>query len=875
MAKRLSTPSEIAGTERARRKERGVTKEGTPRGTRSKKTKAQKELEANKTAAAQGRREKKAAEEAPTFVAPSGDVQEMSGRATGLSEDIGGGLTAAELAQSGANLDIATGVLDDPNIDWSKVGVTKAGWAAYKKSLSEPKKVRTPEQQAQEERVAKRTAADRAAATKAALQPTITGMPASIPLNTRQAKHRQRFFTGESRIRTANPPGQRVVDKDPQTGEPVIREIPRPTPSGTRSIRKSIDIPAEKLANLATGALAAAQWRGELGKLAQSQTRTDPTAKGSTSARQMDDGTTEFVTSDELVRRATPKEALQSAEGQKLIQDEEARKALGLQRQAPGKVSFPGIATKGVVGSSEITPEFQANVEAAVKRKESIKSEPITTESNIQTDWGAPVKDVYDEDKIKSTVAQVAAASKAGNRNYEVSRYPKDTPRGDYQRSKISPMPHGVTPLSEPIELEGSNETERLRSHLASLSPSRRAQELEDLAEASRGRTGVQEPLTKKTESMGLRETQRETVFEPMAKANKALARAVGRDIGSQTSDEAAQTFAIEEGTQRYIQNELMMPPKTSPSQSALRYRVRDARSIGRGLDQTRLTGSGKASPLNDTQIALIRAGALGPATEEGRKQAIEAAKAEGRTPEEARSKGAKKGRELSEKAYLRRMATQTRYWETNPGEVGAMTIMTGEGKVGSIQGPERAVKYPATPASTIQVKSSREAALARIWGPKSVIPDESTGGDVEAPVGKVDRRRRVVKAPITWEQPATGMFSTESNKTAAMERPADIEARAQRTALAATKPEVRSARAALVNAPSPITGTSNLWSRNELSGFESLVTGWKDRSRMLSPDVVVGSAIEKGSEAKFESPQQVLSREEATRKKMGPQFNR
>lgn len=879
MAKRKATEQEIASTERKRRKERGVTKEGTPRGTKPGKSKAASEKEKNLEASRRAAQLKKAAETEPTYINTSSEVSDLSGRATGLAEDVGGGLTANELAESGAYLDITTGGAGDPDIDWGKVQVTQEGMERYKKALSEPKKVRTAKQAAQESSVETRTREQRATAAKASVKPATdlaTGrvLPPSVPLNPKQAKQRQSFFTGDTRIRTANPPSQRVVDFDPLTGAPVVRQIPRPSASGVRSLRNTVDIPAQKVADLATGALAAAQWLDQLKGIAQTQTQVDPTKKGSTTPVQTATGETEFVTSDESVRRSTMKEALQSEEGQDILQSEEARKLLGLQRQSPGKPAFSGITSKGVVGSTEVTPEFEANVQAAVKKAEDVKTAPVTDETGLETDYGAPISEVYDEEKAKSIVADFAKKAAGGNRRYEVRQGPKDTPRGKYQTSAIKPLPSGTTPVEDGDVIEGANETERLRNKLAELGPEKGMAMAETLKEASRGRGVVQEPLTKQTESQGLRKVQRELEFEPMAKAHKALSRAAGVDIGSQTADEAAETFSIEEGTKRFIQNELMMPPKTAASQSALAIRNRDARDIGRALDQTRISTLGRATPLNDAQIARIRAGALGPSTEEGRVQAIEEAK------KVSEASGRTKGREIANQRYLRRMATQTRYWETNPGEVGAMTIMTGEGKVGSIAGPDRAVKYPETPSSTIQDTATREAILGRMWEPKSVVPDGS-GGEVEAP-GKYDRRRRVVKPATVWEQPATGMFSAESNRTASMPRPADVEGAASRAAIQATKPEVRQARAALANAPSAIRraedGGTGLWNRAETSAFESLVTGWKERARMTSPDVVTGTTIEKGSEATFESPQQVFSREEATRaarKKMGPQFNR
>lgn len=120
---------------------------------------------------------------------------------------------------------------------------------------------------------------------------------------------------------------------------------------------------------------------------------------------------------------------------------------------------------------------------------------------------------------------------------------------------------------------------------------------------------------------------------------------------------------------------------------------------------------------------------------------------------------------------------------------------------------------------------------------------------------------------------------------------PAEVDAAKVKSLREATSPEVHRVGAALAGGRTPLAApatskkvggewvqtpspdTSYLWSRKEMEGFEALVTGWKDRARMIDPGLIVGSRVEE--KPKFESAQQVFSREEAARKKMGPQFNR
>ena len=751
MAKRKATKNEIAKTERNRRKTAGVTKSGLPRGYNKKKPST---LEIQEEAI---RQPTKASDIASQEMGQGYEEEqrEISGRTTSLSEDAPGPTSAAALVESGAYLDPAgsaagrdiwePGTKLTPKekeiIENTRVNLDQFDeWK--KQNLGNRKVTTTAAEERAGRRVQARTAADRRAQLIRSVKPSVdltTGQvtPPSRPLTVAEAKARQAAFTGEpGRVRTANPPGQRVINTDRKTGEPVINTVPRPNPLTVRSVARTVDAPLRRAAGEAESALAGAEARLAVERAKKGKMVSGPESDARTFATTTPSGDVRFVTSTD--REMSVSEALNDPSIREGLTKEQ-RQALDLEKRDIGKTRQTRIG-KNVVGRADVsadgTPieEFAKNVASLRKRADESPQQPVTSETPLVTGYGAPLKDVTDSPQFDRILGRVQGFK---SRRTEITDSPRSMPK-DYQRSKPAAPLTGSVGGDTAGALEGANDTERLRSALAKQpNPVARREMLSQLGAASRGSGEVTEPLTKRTEDPETRSRVNRT-WIPYASANKALSRAAGRDIGSQTGDEADEVlFAIEEGTRRFIESDLMSAPsKSTASPSSLFLRAPDARRLNRGVDQTWINRQGQGE-LTDDQMAVARA------------------RGKGKTVE---------------------------WWDKTPGAAGGMTIVTSQGQFGKLAGSEGEIEYgPAKTTSgktvsTIQDRGKREEILARMWKQPSVIADSSTGGTMEAP-GVYSKTRRVVPEPKTWEKPKTGMFSEKSDKVALAKSPANKEA--------------------------------------------------------------------------------------------------
>jgi hypothetical protein len=618
MASRKATKAEVTRNIRKGRAAQGVTKAGTKR----------KDRQSTRSAdAAELSRADSLSEQLPQET--SSDVADMSGRASGLSEDVGvSGPTAGELLKAG----VAFGDLGDDTPApktaredrataekeyWQDFGVTEAGKADLDRALQTLREISnaprtgrsaTPE----ERRVEGRTRATRAQKAISSARRSVeidraTGLPTrvlppDIALTESDALARQQFFLGDvgNKPRTTEPGVTKVPTID-ETGTPREQTIVRPNRQYIASVQKTRVAPAVREAKEAQRMLDLAETMDKVKKTAASRVVDDPTVTPVTTVEINEAGNPEGRTS--TTRTMTPLEAARLPQGDDdaLTADERAT----LYGRPVGEVRSPGITR--VVGETAISPQFREAVESKKAAAEAAQTDPITA-ADLEVMGGGSAQELVKEEDLTAYMDRLAKSKNPlrmetrpePTRPYKTIDDPRQRARGLT----------GAAPLtdSEASELaqglEGSNATERLGSMFKVTDPSRQADILKQLR-AARVPEGSTVPIRKEAASPDVAEAVNTGTFSRVARGRRAIGRAAGRPIGSQTVDEAARITAAEDFLRRNIESDLMGgKDPTSTSQAAMHTRAPDARRTGRALDQTYLSRSGMADP-TDEQIVL------------------------------------------------------------------------------------------------------------------------------------------------------------------------------------------------------------------------------------------------------------------------------
>lgn len=653
MADRKATKGELAKPIRSGNRKAGVTKSGAPRAGRvAKPTKAERRggnVVGGATLAGDESYVKKSTDKdlISSTIPKENRVPQLAGsgpgRSSGLSDDaqtLGTAVTrAGAMADSGVNFDEISEIKD--------TGVSVLG----------PKKARSSKQVAESKRAAKVNQGRTRSAVIAGVQ------SGRIATDNRSAETRQRFFTDDedqsqeakdiaavtgkkvpaiqSKIRTADPTkGFVITGRDPVTKKLISKNVPRTNSLGdTRSLDKSVDKATKRNKNQAVEALGAAesislidemrQGKGSTGKGAplpgmsksaiqdQSTALTQSDVGKPIERVEISGGSTSAIGGKVEATVRTVQTALNRDEVLSKMSTEDKREVPKLATDAiRGAPSRSGGYIGSTVGSSEITPEFRANVEAA-KAADSRTAIP----EDVQDQQGYSLKDLLsDKPELYEDLMKRVAGSK--NRRSELAIEPSSNRRSD--KGKANAM-----------SLEGNDWRERLDSHLASLPNDDARENLTKslLAVGIRANSPISDSAEKETTINGttVRSTVNDT-FGRIASANKAISTEVAASsrrrrgsrntnpveaVTEQTASEAARIFAINEATDRTIAQDYMQPPSTKPSAHALagRLKVTDpstgqpvtGKSVMGVVGKMPLNAAGAASP-TDADLKILQA---------------------------------------------------------------------------------------------------------------------------------------------------------------------------------------------------------------------------------------------------------------------------
>lgn len=639
MADRKATKGELAKPIRSGNRKAGVTKSGAPRAGRVAKPTKDERRGGNVVGGAT-----LAGDETYTPTKVEQLPGSGSGKSSGLSED----------AQDYTGLlNIADAMIDSGVVFDS---ATSAGSKDTGVSVLGPKKARSSKQVAESKAAAKVNQGRKRSSVIAGVQ------SGRIATDNRSAEARQRFFTDDvdtspaaveaaavsgkplatkqSKIRTADPTkGFAVVGRDPVTKKLISKSVPRTSSLGdTKSLAKSIDKSTKTSKNQAVEALEAAesislidetrQGKGSTGKGAplpgmsksaiqdQSTALTQSDVGKPIERVEISGGSTASIGGKVEANVRTVQTALGRDEVLSKMSTEDKREVPKLATQTiQGAPSRRGGYIGSIVGSSEITPEFRANVEAA-KTADSGTAIP----EDVQDQQGYSLKDLLsDKPELYEDLMKRVAGSKS--RRSELAIDPSSNRRSD--KGKANSM-----------SLEGNDWRERLDSHRASLPNDDARKNLDSslLAVGIRANSPISDSEEKETTINGttVRSTVNDT-FGRISRANKAVSTEVAASsrrrrgsrntnpveaVTEQTASEAARTFAINEATDRMIAQDYMQPPSTKPSAQALagRAKVTDPSTgqptTGKGVmgavGKMRLDASGAPSP-TDADLAIMQ----------------------------------------------------------------------------------------------------------------------------------------------------------------------------------------------------------------------------------------------------------------------------
>ena len=637
MASRKATKAELAKSVNAGNRKSGVTQSGLPRAGRvTKPTKT-----ARKTANTVGGKTL-AGDESYVPQAAREPLLKGSGpgRSSGLSEDA----EAAATVTTRADAMIDSGADFNPIPTQKDVGV----------SVLEPKKAVTPQQKTERKAGAKVTQGRQR---KSVIEGVQSGR---ISTDLRSAEARQRFFTDDvdtspaaveaaavtggklpvkqSKIRTANPPQGFAVTGRDASGKLKTGIVTRANTLGkTKPLSQSVDKETTRNKREAQTALKAGeaiqsldevrQGPGSTGRGAPVEgmtkdavytTGTAPTESDIGKPYQMTDitgGSTAAVGGKVEATTRTAQTAVGRDEALASMTTAE-KDSMGkpAQQIIKGSPARTGGYIGGTVGSSEITPEFRANVAKTVAA-----DSKTAIPEDIQDEQGYSLKSLLsDRPDIYESISQSVA--KSTNRRSSLSIDPQRQPK-DSRGSKDAPV------------LEGNDWQERLDSHLATVNPTKR-KDIEDqlIAAGLRPNAPISEAAEKSTKINGITvRASSNDAFGKMASANKAVATEVATSsrrrrgstrtapveaITEQSGKEAARTFAIDEKTNKIIANEYMQPPSTKPSRADLQGRkvITDPATgqpvTGKGViaasQRIPLTGEGVAQPTS-AQLKIMQ----------------------------------------------------------------------------------------------------------------------------------------------------------------------------------------------------------------------------------------------------------------------------
>jgi hypothetical protein len=684
---RKATEAELTRDLRASRRKKGVTKTGEKR-------KGVAPAKAYRSDIEEGLETTMAGERGETSATAT---RELSGRATGLSEDIGeSGMSATELAQSGTYLgdydtepvdpaSAVAGRMANEEKFWEELGRTPKGKASLEAALATirdergkpPSNKQTPtrperapemghkvgdkvepyDHEARSKWIDARTAERRSQAARQAVSrsapisrttglPTGQVLPPSVPLTKEDALARQQFWTGNtsSKLRTTQP-GLVQVPVMGDDGTVRVTHIPRPNKATAEPLEKTLYGPARREAAEATKMLGISDLMKKVDDFAASHgpVESDESDPRSTTRKEIVTNAAgnlegRVVTTRSMTRREAASKALAAGH----ITNEEYKLMHRRGAFIPGQPSSPRILSG--IGDSEASDEFRKNVAAKVTEATTLPDVPVTEETPFKTMGGGSLRQEADptaykayvervaktqrEDQARNVAAEASGETKRSRRFTRIEKgpYPKTAPKkiGGSQPSGL----RGTAPLGDFItedmaeSLEGSNATEKLRNALKDLSPVERARRVSDIR-AVRIPEGSEVPLSKEEAgseavtqaraAQGLPSVNEQVesgTWPKVAAARRAISKKAGRDIGSQSADEAARITSAEDWTQRYIRKDLMGAPEGAggASQAALHIRAADPRRRGMALDQTRFNRKGMAEP-TDAQIVYMEEG--------------------------------------------------------------------------------------------------------------------------------------------------------------------------------------------------------------------------------------------------------------------------